>query len=121
LSIVFLGHVQAEQRDDGVLEVLGVLRGVGPGDSDVGPAAEVDAAHLFNGQGMDVVHVALHDPLEAVADPEDLDPIEDPADRGGADDAVDAGSGTTPDEDGQSLLMTHGYTSISGMMQTAQV
>jgi hypothetical protein len=42
--------VQAEQRDDRVLEVLGVLGGVGARDPDVGPAAEVDAAHLLDGE-----------------------------------------------------------------------
>ena len=58
--------------------------------------------------GRDVVDVALHDPLEAVADAQDLDTLEDAADRRRADDAVDAGGGAAPDENGESLLMAHG-------------
>ena len=61
--------------------------------------------------GRDVVDVALHDPLEAVADAEDLDAFERAADGGGADDAVDAGGGAAADEDGELLLMAHGGTS----------
>ena len=38
-----LGHVETEQRDDGVLEVLRVQRRVRAGDPDVGAASEVDA------------------------------------------------------------------------------
>ena len=41
-----LRDVQAQQRDDRVLEVLRVLRRVRAGDADVRPAAEVDAADL---------------------------------------------------------------------------
>ena len=70
-------------------------------------AAEVDAAHLVDRQRAHVVDVALHDPLEAVADAEHLDPLEQAADRGRADDAVDAGGGPAPDQDRQSLLMAH--------------
>ena len=106
-----LGHVQAQEGDHRVLEVLGVLGGVGPGDPDVGAPAEVDAAHLLDGQGGDPVHVAVHDPLEAVADPEHLHPFEHAADGGGADHAVDPGGGPSAHEDGESLLMAHDRTS----------
>ena len=49
--------------------------------------------------GHRVVGVALHDPLEPVADANDVQPCETRANRGGADDAVDTGSGTAADED----------------------
>ena len=71
-----LGHAQAEQRDERVLEVLGMGGGVGAGDADVRPAAEVDAADVVDAQGGDVVDVPLHDPLEAVADAQDLDALQ---------------------------------------------
>ena len=58
---------------------------------------------------------------EALADAQYLDAFQDPADRRGANDAVDTRGGTACHEDCQSLLMTHGYTSISGIEQTAQV
>ena len=54
--------------DDGVLEVARIGGRVGARDADVRPAAEVDAADGVDGQRHDVVDVALHDPLEAVAD-----------------------------------------------------
>src|SRR5207302_1835861 len=82
---------QAEQREHGVLEVLGVGGGVGAGDPDLRTAAEVDPAHVLDGQGGDVLDVALHDPLEAVADAQDGHAVERATDGGGADDAVDAG------------------------------
>ena len=44
----------------------------------------------------DAVDVALHDPLEAVADADDLDAFEPAADRRRADHAVDAGAGPPP-------------------------
>ncbi len=106
-----LRDVQAQQRDHGVLEVLGVLGRVGARDADVRAAAEVDPAHLVDRERPHVVDVALHDPLEAVADPEHLDALEQAADGGRADHAVDAGSGPAPDQDRQSLLMAHGLTS----------
>ncbi len=57
--------------------------------------------------GVHVVDVPLHDPLEAVADADDLDAFELGADRGRADDAVDAGRGTATDEDREFLVLTH--------------
>ena len=91
-----LRDVQPQQRDDGVLEVLRVGRRVGARDADVRAAAEVDAADGLDGQRRDVVDVALHDPLEAVADADDVDAFELGADRRRADDAVDAGGGPPP-------------------------
>ena len=51
--------------------------------------------------GIDVLGVALHEPLEPVADADDVEPVEAGADGGGADDAVDAGGGAAADEDGE--------------------
>ena len=50
--------------------------------------------------GHRVLGVPLHDPLEPVADADDVEPAETGADRGRADDAVDAGGGTAADENG---------------------
>jgi hypothetical protein len=63
---------------------------------------------LVDGQRGDVIDVALHDPLEPVADADDVDAFDPGADGGRADDAVDAGRGTAPDEDGDVLVMIHG-------------
>ncbi len=56
-----------------------------------------------DGERRDVVDVALHDPLEAVADADDVDAFELGADGGRADDAVDAGGRTAADEDANFL------------------
>jgi hypothetical protein len=61
-------------------------------------------------RGGDVVHVALHQPLEAVADAEHLDALEHSADGGGADHAVDAGGGAAAHQDGHLLRVMHGST-----------
>ena len=71
-----LRDVQPQQRDDRVLEVLRVLRRVGARDAEVRAAAEVDAADRVDGERHDVIDVALHDPLEAVANAEHLDAFE---------------------------------------------
>ena len=57
--------------------------------------------------GHDVIDVALHDPLEAVADAEDLDAFERGADGRRADDAVDAGGGAAADQDGEIVMVVH--------------
>ena len=88
--------------------MLGVLRGVRARDPDVGAPTEVDPAHFLDRQRGHVLHVALHQPLEAVADPQDLDALKDPPDGRRADDAVDAGSRPSSDEYRQPLLVTHG-------------
>ena len=68
------------------------------------PPAEVNAADFVDGERHDVFDVALHEPLEAVADADDLDALERARMVGGADDAVDAGSGTSAHEDGDLVL-----------------
>ena len=57
--------------------------------------------------GRDVIDVPLHQPLEAVADADDVEPFEAGADGGRGDDAVDAGGGSAADEDGEPLMMFH--------------
>src|SRR5262249_62105916 len=66
-----------------------------------------------------VLDVAAHQPLEAVADPDDLDAFERSADRRRADDAVDAGSGTAADEDAQLVVLLHPYPSATETRPTA--
>ena len=85
----------------------GIERRVGARDADVRAAAEVDAADVVDRERRHVVDVALHDPLEAVADAEHVDAFELRADRRRPDDAVDAGRGTAADEDRQLLLLSH--------------
>ena len=74
---------------------------------DVRAVAEVDAAHVVDRQRTHVFAVALHDPLEAVAHPEDVDAVEIAANRRGADDAVDAGRRTAADQDREVVMMFH--------------
>ena len=83
-----------------VSEQLRVLGRIGARDAERRPAAEVNPAHRLDGQGHRLVGVPLHDPLEPVADADDVDAAETGADGGGADDAVDAGGGAAADEDG---------------------
>jgi hypothetical protein len=99
--------VEAEERSNGVLEVVRVGVGIGARDADVRSAAEVDPAHCFDRERHDVIDVALHDPLEAVADAEDVDALEPGPNRRRADDAVDAWGRPAPDENGQRMLMLH--------------
>ena len=101
--------VQTEERDDGVLEELRVLRRVRAGDADVRAAAEVDPGDLVDRERVDVLDVPLHEPLEAVADAEDRDPLELGADRRRADDAVDSGRRPAADEDRQVLVLARGH------------
>ena len=101
--------VQAEERDDGVLEELRVLRRVRAGDADVRAAPEVDPGDLVDRERVDVLDVPLHEPLEAVADAEDGDALELGADRGRADDAVDAGRRSAADEDRHVLVLARGH------------
>ena len=102
-----LRHVEAQQRDDGILELLRVAGRIGARDADVRAAAEVDAADVVDAERRHVVDVAPHDPLEAVADAEHVDPLEDRADGGRADHAVDAGRRAAADQDRQFLPLTH--------------
>ena len=66
----------------------------------------MDAADGVDRERDDVVDVALHEPLEAVADADDVDAFEPGADRRRADDAVDAGRRAAADEDCE-LVMRH--------------
>jgi hypothetical protein len=60
----------------------------------------VHPADLLDLERHDMIGVALHDPLESVADPDHLDTFEASADRRGADDAVDTGGWAPTDENG---------------------
>jgi hypothetical protein len=60
----------------------------------------MDSADLIDLQFLDAVDVAVHDPLEAVADPDDVDSFQAASDRRGADDAIDTGGRTAPNENG---------------------
>ena len=60
-----------------------------------------------DGERRDVFDVPVHQPLEAVADADDVHAFEGGADGGGADDAVDAGSGTAAHQDGEFFVMFH--------------
>ena len=102
-----LRDVEPQQRSNRVLEQLRVGRRIGARDADVRAAAEVNAADRFDGERHDVIDVALHDPLEPVADAEDVDAFEPGADGGRADDAVDAGRRAAADENRQLMVMLH--------------
>ena len=56
----------------------------------------------------DVVDIALHDPFEAIAQPDDLEPLELGPDGRGADDGVDAGRRSAADQNGEFPVMLHG-------------
>src|SRR5262245_22887004 len=70
-------------------------------------ASEVDAAHGIDGQRRDVLDIALHQPLESVANADDVYSLERGANGRGADDRVDAGGWTASDQDSQLLVMFH--------------
>ncbi len=95
------------ERRDAPREVCRVFGRVGAGGSEDRTTAEVDAADTGHGQFDDVVDVTLHDPLEAVADADDLHARELGADRRRADDAVDARRRSTADKDGELAVLTH--------------
>ena len=88
------------QRADGRIEQRRIVAGIGARDADPGTAAEVDPADGLDGQRGDTADVALHDPLEAVADAEHLGACQAGANGGGTNDGVDAGRGTATNEDG---------------------
>ena len=89
-----------EHRYDGV-EVRDLGGGIGAGGAEHGSAPEVDAADVVDGEGPDALDAAVHDLVEAAADPHHLHVLEEGADGRRADHAVDAGGGTTADDDGE--------------------
>ena len=70
-----LRHVEPQQRLDRVLQQRRALGRVRARDPDVRPAAEMDAADAFDRQRRDMIDVPLHDPLEAVAQADDVDAL----------------------------------------------
>ena len=71
-------------------------------------AAEMNPADLLDRQRHDVFDVALHDPLEAVADTDDFDAVHHGPNRRGADDTVDAWGWTAAGKDGEFVGVKHG-------------
>jgi hypothetical protein len=51
-----------------------------------------------------VLDITLHDPLESVADADDIDTLEPAADGGGANDAVDARGRAAADKNRKTLV-----------------
>ena len=70
-------------------------------------AFPVNAADPFDRQGHDVGDVVLHEPLEALLDPDDVDALHARPDRRRSDHAVDTRRGAAAHDDCQSLLMFH--------------
>src|SRR5262245_5457515 len=100
-------HANAEPVEtlEAALEELMALGGVRARDSEVRSAAEMDAARIRDGERSDATRVALHQPTEAVLNPEYLDARERRSNRGGADDAVDSWRGSAADEDCELLVL----------------
>ncbi len=102
-----LVNIQAEEGGDGVLQVLGALGGVVPGDADVRSASEVDATYGFGREGLRMGDVPLHDPRESVVDAHYFDALVVGPERGRADHAIDPGGGATSHENGHILWLVH--------------
>jgi hypothetical protein len=88
-----LGDPQAGERIDHGLEKLVALGRVGARGAEIGAAAEVDAADVFQVERPDVLGAAVHEPVEAVANPQHLHSLKERPDGRGADHAVDPGGG----------------------------
>src|SRR5262245_19261244 len=67
----------------------------------------MNAAHRFDGERRCVFDVAVHDPLEPVADADDLDAFELTANGSGRDDAVDTRRRPAGDENCEACLVSH--------------
>jgi hypothetical protein len=96
-------HIETEQRRDRSLELRRLARRIGARDADVGTTAKVNPADVLDLERLHVIDVALHDPLEAVTDADDLDAFEAAADRRGADHAVDTRRRPAADENAHSF------------------
>ena len=72
----------------------------------------MDAADGVDREADDVIDVALHHPLEAVAQAEHLEPLEFSADGRGADHGIDAGRRAAAHENGELSVMFHRLISI---------
>jgi len=92
----------AELREtfQGLGKMRGILGGVGSRRFEDRSASKMNPADLFNGQWRDPTHVALHDPLEALLDTQDLSTLRKTADRCGADYPIDTWRRTSADEYG---------------------
>ena len=70
-------------------------------------AAKVDPADGLDRERGNVLDVPLHQPLEPVADADDVEAFEPGADGRRGDDTIDPGGRSTADEDGEPLMMFH--------------
>src|SRR5262249_17979617 len=84
-----------------------LLGRIGTGDANDRSTVEVDVADVLDVEQPDVVDVPLHDPLETVANPEDLDGREGRADRRRGDDAVDPRRWSAAAQDRQAIVPSH--------------
>ena len=101
-----LRDAETPQRHDRLLEARVVACRIGARDADMRAAPEVNAADRLDGEGRDVIDVAVHDPLEPVADADDVDARQPSPDRGRADDAVDTG-GRSPGHEDRQFVFRH--------------
>src|SRR5579862_3356763 len=67
----------------------------------------MNPADCVDGQGGHMGDIALHDPFEAIAQPDDVYLLESGADGRRPDDAVDARGGPATDEDGEIVVVVH--------------
>ena len=102
-----LGHVEPQQRVDGLLEERRRGRRIGAGDAQMRSTAEVDPADGLDRQRGDVLDVPLHQPLEPVANADDVEAFEAGADGRRGNDTVDPGGRSAADKDGEPLVMFH--------------
>ena len=65
----------------------------------------MDPGDRVDGQWDHMVNITVHDPFEAVAQPDDVYPFEPGADGRRPDDAVNAGGGPAADEDGEIVMV----------------
>ena len=70
------------------------------------PAHRVEIKRLY------VIGLALHDPLESVADADDVEPLEPGADGRRRNHAVDAGRRAATDQDRQLVRLCHSHRVI---------
>src|SRR5580704_12768192 len=79
----------------------------------------MDPADGVDGQWGHMGNIALHDPFEAIAQPDDVDLLESGADGRRPDDAVDAWGGPATDEDGEVVVVFHNSMITEGRWRRA--
>jgi hypothetical protein len=91
--------IQAEQRCDRVVQEHWIGRWIGTRDPDKRSASKMDSADSFDREWRHLVHLALHDVFEAIADTKNSQPIELSPNRGCADHRIDSRCRTASDKD----------------------